>query len=158
MNPVKVSVQKLTEEELLAAFLPKDSAKQLLWEYSSLYHILVHTSAAQLQAIPDIGREKAKKIGCMREVWERVQQERVKPAASISGPSDVMQYFRFLEDRQQEELWVLLLDTKNHILKKEQITIGMATASLASPRELFHAAVRQMATTVISVHSNWRHD
>ena len=143
---------QLTEEDLLAAFLPKDSASQLLQEYQSLYHILLHTSEAQLQSVPGIGRNKVKKINCLREVINRVQEERIQPIENIDGSSDVIQYFQFLEDRQQEELWALLLDTKHHILQKKQITIGTANTSLAAPREVFHAAVQQMASAVIAVH------
>lgn len=62
MRHTNTTRHPLTEKELLAAFLPKSYANQLLREYQSLYHILLHTSETQLQAIPSIGRKNARKI------------------------------------------------------------------------------------------------
>ncbi|MCI1823141.1 MAG: hypothetical protein LKI76_04290 [Megasphaera sp.] len=61
MKHVETTRHQLTEEDLLAAFVPKGSASHLLQEYQSLYHILLHTSDTQLQAVPGIGRRNAKK-------------------------------------------------------------------------------------------------
>lgn len=154
MHHTNTTRHPLTEKELLAAFLPKSCANQLLREYQSLYHILLHTSEAQLQAVPGVGRKNAKQITYLREVITRVQEERTKPLASITCLSEVIQCFQFLADRQQEELWALLLDAKNHILQKKQITIGTVDASLVTPREVFHAAVQQMAAAVIVIHNH----
>ena len=65
-----------------------------------------------------------------------------------------MAYFRSLEDCQQEEMWALLLNTKNGIIKSERITVGTISASLVAPREVFHAAVQNMAAAVIVVHNH----
>jgi len=152
MRHTNTTRHPLTEKELLAAFLSKSCANQLLREYQSLYHILLHTSEAQLQAVPSIGRKNARKIKYLQEVITRVEEERTKPIASITCLSEVIQSFQFLADRQQEEFWALLLDAKNHILQKKQITIGTVDASLVTPREVFHAAVQQMASSVIAIH------
>jgi len=152
MRHTNTTRHPLTEKELLAAFLPKSCANQLLREYQSLYHILLHTSETQLQAVPSIGRKNARKIKYLQEVITRVEAERTKPIASITCLSEVIQSFQFLADRQQEEFWALLLDAKNHILQKKQITIGTVDASLVTPREVFHAAVQQMASSVIAIH------
>ena len=42
------------DEELLAAFIPKDSAQKLVQEYASLYHIFTRVSDEQLQQIAGI--------------------------------------------------------------------------------------------------------
>ncbi|WP_427112738.1 JAB domain-containing protein [Megasphaera sueciensis] len=154
MRHTNTTRHPLTEKELLATFLPKSCVNQLLREYQSLYHILLHTSEAQLQAVPGVGRRNAKRIRCLQEVITKVQEERTKPIASITCLSEAIQCFQFLADRQQEELWALLLDAKNHILRKKQITIGTVNASLATPREVFHAAVQQMAAAVIVIHNH----
>jgi DNA repair protein RadC len=152
MHHTNTTRHPLTEKELLATFLPKSCVNQLLREYQNLYHILLHTSEAQLQAVPSIGRKNARKIKYLQEVITRVEEERTKPITSITCLSEVIQSFQFLADRQQEEFWALLLDAKNHILQKKQITIGTVDASLVTPREVFHAAVQQMASSVIAIH------
>lgn len=148
------SLDTLSEEELLSEFVPSESAKLLLREYASLYNILLHTSDKRIGRIPGVGNAKLKKILCIREVMNRVQQERVRKITSITGPRDIMDVFRFLEDRQQEEFWVLLLNTKNVILHKQMVTQGTVNASLAGPREVFHAAVQYLAASVIVVHNH----
>ncbi|WP_196603177.1 JAB domain-containing protein [Pectinatus haikarae] len=65
-----------------------------------------------------------------------------------------MEYFKFLEDKQQEEFWVLLLNTKNNIIKGKCITIGTLDASLVGPREVFHVAVWNMAAAIIIAHNH----
>lgn len=148
------SLQALSEEELLSQFLPQESAKQLLGKYASLYHVLLHASAKQMEAIQGIGEAKAHKMLCIREVMNRMQAYRTKRLSVIHGPEDVMAYFRSLEDCQQEEMWALLLNTKNGIIKSERITVGTISASLVAPREVFHAAVQNMAAAVIVVHNH----
>jgi DNA repair protein RadC len=42
-----------------------------------------------------------------------------------------------------EKFWVLLLDRKSRLLKQVEISSGTATATLAAPREIFRAALRE---------------
>ena len=49
---------------------------------------------------------------------------------------------------------VLLLNTKNRIIKRQQITVGTVNASLVTPREVFHAAVQNLASSIIVVHNH----
>ncbi len=54
----------------------------------------------------------------------------------------------------QEEFVVLLLDSKNHLFKKERVTKRTVNASLVTPREVFAFAVRQHATGIIVAHNH----
>ena len=53
-----------------------------------------------------------------------------------------------------EKFWVLCLDRKNKLIKLEEITKGIADASLAHPREVFQAAIRRGASAVIAAHNH----
>lgn len=147
-------MQHLSEAELLSQFLPKESADQLLGKYTSLYTIFLHASPKQMEAVEGVGEARLRKLLCIREVMNRMQAYRTRQVKMIRGPEDVMEYFRYLQDRRQEEMWVLLLNTKNHILRSQRITIGTLSASLIAPREFFHAAVQHMAASVIAVHNH----
>jgi DNA repair protein RadC len=59
-----------------------------------------------------------------------------------------------MQDLQQEEIRVLLLNTKNKILGQKKVFLGMVNFSPASAREIFHVAVQVMATTIIVVHNH----
>jgi DNA repair protein RadC len=54
----------------------------------------------------------------------------------------------------QERFAILLLDVKNRLLGTRIITIGTATETLASPREIFREVIRQGATRVIVAHNH----
>jgi DNA repair protein RadC len=54
----------------------------------------------------------------------------------------------------QEHFAVLLLDVKNRLIGTQVITIGTATETLASPREIFREIIRQGATRVIVAHNH----
>ncbi|WP_196595438.1 JAB domain-containing protein [Pectinatus frisingensis] len=143
-----------SEEELLQAFLPAKTAADLLREYTSVYDIMLHVSKTQLATASGIGAARMKQLLTIREIIRRLQMKKQKNIKRIRGPEDVMEYFKFLEDKQQEELWVLLLNTKNNIIKGKCITIGTLDASLVGPREVFHVAVRYMAAAIIIVHNH----
>jgi len=54
----------------------------------------------------------------------------------------------------QERFAVLLLDVKNRLIGTKVMTIGTATETLASPREIFREVIRQGATRVIVAHNH----
>lgn len=148
------ALSNFSEEELLSVFVPSDSARHLIHDYSSLYNLLVNASEERLGTTNGVGKAKLKKLLCIREVMNRIQQEKSKEVKSITGTRDVKTIFRFLEDVRQEEFWALLLNTKNAIIKRQLITKGTINASLAAPRELFCSAVQNMAAGIIVVHNH----
>jgi DNA repair protein RadC len=141
-------LKRLSEEELLSEFLSKESAGHLLREYRSIYQIMLHVPEMELD------RAKVKKIAYIREVISRIQEGRREEMKRIRGSKDVIEYFRFLEDKQQEEFWILLLNAKNKIIKSQQITIGTLTASLVAPRETYYPAIQARAAAIIAIHNH----
>jgi DNA repair protein RadC len=53
-----------------------------------------------------------------------------------------------------EKFWVLCLDRKNRLIRQVEITSGTATATLAHPREVFRAAVRESAAAIACAHNH----
>lgn len=49
---------------------------------------------------------------------------------------------------------MLLLNTKNHILRKEQISEGSLSASVVHPREVFATAIVNHAASIIVAHNH----
>ena len=148
------SLNRLSEEELLSVLLSKKSAEHLLREYRNIYQLMLHVPEIELEAVPGIGSAKLKKIAYIREVMSRMQEGRRQEIKGIRGPEDVIEYFRFLADKQQEEFWILLLNAKNKIIKSQQITIGTLMSSLVAPRETYYPAIRAMAAGIIAVHNH----
>lgn len=150
----KMDMKSLSDSELMEAFLPSQSVASLLREYSSPYDIVLHTPLDQLGRVAGVGDTRLRRLMYFREIMERIQKRRQQDIKVIHGPEDVMQYFSFLQEHLQEEFWVLLLNTKNHVIKSQQITIGTIAASLVEPREIFKTAVEHLAASLIVTHNH----
>lgn len=150
----EMSVEALSEETLLGELIPPVAAKQLIAEYGGIYHILFHMSEQQIGSVNGIGKAGLRRIAWLKAVIQRLEEERKKQISSITRPQDVAAYCADMQDLQQEEIRVLLLNTKNKILGQKKVFLGLVNFSPASAREIFHAAVQAMATTLIVVHNH----
>jgi len=77
----------------------------------------------------------------------------------IRNASDTLNYckqhfMRLAREAKQEEFHIVLLDEKHHVIKSEQITVGLLDKSLAHPREVFKPAVKESASALILVHNH----
>lgn len=77
----------------------------------------------------------------------------------INGPAAALQYClqhfgRMARDSQQEEFWIVTLNTKNVPIERHQITVGTLRNSLVHPREVFRPAIRDAANCIIVVHNH----
>lgn len=61
---------------------------------------------------------------------------------------DEMQYLK------QECFKIIMLDTKNKVIKVEEITRGTLNSSLVHPREVFVKAIKQHAAAIILAHNH----
>lgn len=112
-------------------------------------------SLAELCAVPGIGPAKAAKVLAALELGRRAAEEARPERDRISTPRDVYERMRLtLRDLPHEEFHVLLLNTRNEVLRDLQITRGTLDASLVHPREVFRPAITQAAASVILVHNH----
>jgi DNA repair protein RadC len=75
----------------------------------------------------------------------------------LSSPKKVADLLRpVFADKMQEECHVLLLDTRNRLIRDEVVTVGLADRSQLHSREVFRAAIRCEVgcTRIILVHSH----
>lgn len=142
------------DEELLAAFVPQDCAQKLVHEYASLYHIFTRVSDEQLQQIAGIGKARLRKMSMVKEVMERIDEERRQALTDVSDDTAAFAYFQFLADKPKEEVWALLLTTKNQVLACKQISVGSINSSWAGVREVYHEAVQHLAAGIILAHNH----
>ncbi len=105
--------------------------------------------------IPGIGPAKATTILAAIELGKRAFQSRPLDRTPIESP--VVAAAALSQDlmwQAQERFAVVLLDVKNRLLGTQVITIGTATETLASPREIFREIIRQGATRAIVAHNH----
>jgi len=161
--------ESLTTAELLAILIrtgrPGESA---MMAGDKLAREFTH----RLESLPDAGREELKMISpavhsaawCQImagiELGRRVASFRddtiTKRISSTQEAVDFCQrhFARMATDARQEEFHIVSLDTKNQVIDTHQITIGTLDASLVHPREVFRAAIRDAASSIILVHNH----
>ncbi|ABL65778.1 RadC family protein [Chlorobium phaeobacteroides] len=109
---------------------------------------------SELQEIKGIGQAKAMQIIAVFELNKRIHYSRNLQRKVLSA-RDVFEYMAGrVPDITKEHLFVLHLNTKNQIIRNEQVTVGTLNASLAHPREVFKSAIRESAHAIILVHNH----
>ena len=148
----------LATTELLALVLGTADAPglsaDLLDSFGSL-HQLAQASKSQLMKVRGIGEAQAGRLVAMLELSRRLQAppagERLRVTSPADGARVVMGRMAHL---QQEELWVILLDTRNHVLDIRAIYKGSLNTSVVRIGEVFRPAVEAPAAAVIVAHNH----
>ncbi len=116
---------------------------------------LAGLSQAELEARLDgVGLAPAK-LRLLFELCRRFNEERMAVGVSFQTPWDVFRHFRMrMRDLRQERFIVVLLDNKKRYLADHVVTQGTLDASPVHPREVFNAAIRESAASLVIVHNH----
>ena len=74
--------------------------------------------------------------------------------ARVTTPEDVARECGDLAGLAQESFHVLCLDSKNRLINRHMVTLGLVDASLVHAREVFRPAVSGSASAVVLVHNH----
>ena len=149
----------LSDAELLSIILRTgtknenviDLSNRLIKEYG--LENLFSCSVEELMKIKGIGRDKAIQILCVAEIKKRNYSEEVP--VKITCAKDVYNIFKErLVGEKKEHFYVVLLDTKNKIIKTEEVSVGILDASIIHPREIFSLAIKSFASRIVLVHNH----
>lgn len=75
-------------------------------------------------------------------------------AATCRTPEDAARLLADTAQLAQEAFTVITLNTKNRVIDRHLVTVGLANASLAHPREVFRPALLDGAAAVIVSHNH----
>ncbi len=116
---------------------------------------LLHLGIADLMEIPGIGEVKAIQLKCIAELSRRISSTMAGTRLDFGNPESVAEYYmETLRHKEQEELILVMLDTRFHFIGDAGIFTGTVNASLVSTRELFLAAIRMRAVHIILLHNH----
>lgn len=116
---------------------------------------LARASELELAAMSGVGAAKAARLVAAFELGRRSLADWPSGRWSIRGPGDIADRLILQMGRlEREELRVVILDTKNHVLRVATVYQGNVSASLVRVGELFRDAVRLNAAGVILVHNH----
>ncbi len=159
---VRLGAGSLTTAELLAILLrtglPGENAvrlaERLLSRFGGLSG-LHRADFALLQAERGVGLAKAAQIKAALELAHRLMQADPDARPAISGPEDAAALVRYeMSALEQEQVRVLLLDTRNRLLAIRLVYQGSLNSAGVRVGELFKAAIRQNAAALILVHNH----
>lgn len=159
---LQAGANALSNAELLAILLRTGTvnesavalAQRLLIEAGGMRR-LVEMDVRELTALKGIGNAKALQIQAGIELGKRLVRTAQPETVTIRSPRDVSllisEELRYL---QKEHFVCLFLNTKNHVIGQETLSIGSLNASIVHPREVFLAAIKRSSASIICVHNH----
>ena len=76
----------------------------------------------------------------------------------VRTPEDVCRICDDMRGLAQESFQILCMNSKNSLVDRHMVTLGLADASLVHPREVFAPAIEQRAAAVILIHNHPSND
>jgi DNA repair protein RadC len=151
--------QALSNIELLAIILWKVNNSSVFSKASGIFKkynlkTLSEASVGELKKI--IGDEvKACQIVACFELARRLASFKEELRPVIKSPEDVYKIVGpEMQSLKQECVKVLLLDSRNRLIKVETVSLGSLNANAIHPREVFKPAIENSAASIILVHNH----
>jgi DNA repair protein RadC len=159
---LRLGPQALSDTELLALLIRAgtrdrtaiDLARSILADAQTLRGLAAR-NARELTRLKGIGNAKAVELLAALEIGRRVEAFEETAKCVIRNPADVAhRMIPLLRDRPAEVFFVLALDAKNGLKAEFELSHGTLNASLVHPREVFKAAIDNLAASIIVVHNH----
>jgi DNA repair protein RadC len=156
---IRKGPQALSNVELLAIILWRLNNSSVFEKVSEIFKkynlkTLSEASVAELKKI--IGDEvKACQIVACFELARRLASFKEELRPLIEGPEDVYKIVGpEMQALKQECVKVLLLDSRNRLIKVETVSLGTLNENVIHPREVFKPAIENSAASIILVHNH----
>jgi DNA repair protein RadC len=159
---IQIGAEVLSTAELLAIVLRTGGqgesvlrmAERLLIQFDNLPG-LARATITELTTAKGVGEAKAAEIKAALEIGRRLVASAPEERPRVVTPDDAFHLLKtemmFLE---QEQLRLILLDTRNRVMRTPTIYIGSLNTSVIRVGELFRAAIRENAAAFIIVHNH----
>lgn len=154
--------ESLSAQEILAVILGRGvkgesvmvTAQKLLSKFGSLRGI-ADSSVEELSRVNGIGPAKAAQLKAAFDLSRRLADGPRQDRAPVKSPEDVVAVLAgTLKGKKKEHFLVLLLDTRNRLIRVSPVSVGTLDSSIVHPREVFKEAISASAASVIFVHNH----
>jgi DNA repair protein RadC len=155
----------LSDAELLAVILRTGTKNMRAIDLA--VHILNHSDTypglkglnyltmKELMRIKGVGRVKAIELLCLTELTKRMAKEIHRESLKLVTPQSVADYYmQDMRHLTREQICLLMMDSKNKILKDMIISEGTVNTSIMPSREIFIHALKQEAVNIILLHNH----
>jgi DNA repair protein RadC len=132
----------------------KPLTKTLLARFGSFAEV-IGASRERLKEIKGLGDAAIAELKIVEAEESRLARGQVKARHVLSSWSSVLDYCRtVMAYGEREELRVLFLDKRNHLIADERQQVGTVDHTPVYPREVVKRALELSATAVILVHNH----
>ncbi|GMU41854.1 MAG: UPF0758 protein [Chloroflexota bacterium] len=158
----RLGPQALRTDELLAILLRTGTAREdvmqiaqrLLAERDGLRG-LAASDVAGIAAVHGLGQAKATTIAAAFELGRRMSVLDGDARPQVTGPEDIARLLQpEMELLPQEELRVLVLDTKHRVMAAPVLYRGTISAAPGRMAELFRTAIQRNASKIAIAHNH----
>lgn len=131
-----------------------DVAQRLLAQHGGLRG-LFQMDVVELARIRGLGDAKAVRLKAALELGRRLAALSPDERPMVGSPEDVANLLQIeMAALEQEQLRVVLLDTKHRILGVRTVYQGSVNQAQVRVAEVFRDAIRQNATAIVAVHNH----
>jgi DNA repair protein RadC len=160
---LKAGPTSLSDGELLAIILRTGLVGEMVTELSTDllekfggFWGLQRASTEELLQRRGLKGAKVAQIKAVMEIGRRMRDAQPEERPQVTQPEDAARLIQVaMEDLEQEEMWVLLLDTKNRLIGRPRpIYKGSLNSTSIRVGELFREAVRENAASIVIAHNH----
>lgn len=153
----------LSDAELIAILISSGNrnetavqlSKKILSSINNDLNKLGKLTISDLKRFNGIGEAKAISIIAALELGRRRKGSSVEKRLAIKSSNDAYNVIvDVLSDLPHEEFWVIYLNKKNEVVKKENISKGGIDGTIADTKIIFKHAIEQLASAIILCHNH----
>ena len=138
-----------------AACSAVDLSRMLLASVGNNLGAVARMSVSDLCKFKGIGEAKAISIISALELGRRRKEQDPPKFLKITGSRQIYELMRpDLHDESVEQVYLLLLNRTNGLIKKERVSQGGISASVVDPKVVFRFALEQGAHSLILIHNH----
>ena len=160
-----MGAEYLSDPELLAVIIRSGTdnksalglAEELLYPNGERISLnkLMQSSQDELRCVKGIGRVRSIQLQCIAELCRRMSREKLAGRERFDNPGCVASYYmQSMRVLSEEEVHIMLLDTRKCFIRSLMISRGTVNCSAISPREIFIKALRYNAASFVMVHNH----
>jgi len=160
---IKHGKAALSDAELIAILLgcgnlketAVDLAKRILLSVENNLPELGKVGMAELVKFPGVGKAKALSIIAALELGRRRKESEFLEKKVIQNSQDAFRYMEpLLGDLPHEEFWVIYLNRSNKVIRRENVSRGGISGTVADSRLIFKSAIEALASGIIVAHNH----
>ena len=154
----KLGAQACSFQELLAALIGGNTQLEVAEAITSRWKTPLNLMAAppvEIGGVRGVGPARGARIAAAFELGRLVAITSLEERHSINSPADIAALVQYeMSVLEQEELRVILLDSRNHIIDLMTVYKGSLNSSQVRIGELFKEAIRCNAASLIVIHNH----